>query len=195
MSKSKSKALLLTFTVVVVLAGLSSTSLLQTPQTVYSQTDYEEYLIMETNTEQELNQQNIGSGSSSNINCGTNIAGTNLLQPISCPSVPGETPSPSITVRPVVTQRLANVSINPSGTTSAEAQCNPDEVVTGGGYSFSEIRRTGSSGGGGSLPPTVFITTSFKTFAQNNAWHIEIVNPNLTGTVQVYAECLKLVPA
>jgi hypothetical protein len=90
-----------------------------------------------------------------------------------------------------------NVSINPPGTTSGEAQCNPDEVVTGGGYSFSEIRSgSGGSDGGGSLPPpTVFFTTSFKAFAQNNAWRIEIVNPNLTGTVQVYAECLKLVPA
>jgi hypothetical protein len=192
MSKSERKALLLTFALV--LTGLSSISLFQVPQAAYSQTDYEEYLITETNTEQELNQQNIGSGSSTNVNCGTNIAGTNLHQQITCPIITGEKPSPGIAVRSVVTQRVAEIPINPTGITSGEAQCNPDEVVTGGGYSFSEIRRTGSSGGGGSLPPTVFITTSFKSFAQNNAWHIEIVNPNLIGNVLVYAECLKLVP-
>lgn len=50
-----------------------------------------------------------------------------------------------------------------------------------------------------SNPPVMYVahrrnTTSFKSFSQNNAWHIEIVNPNLIGTVQVYAECLKLVP-
>jgi hypothetical protein len=94
MSKSKSKALLLTFTIV--LTGLSSTSLLQVPQAVYSQTDYEEYLNTETNTEQELNQQNVGSGSSTNINCGTNMAGTNLAQLITCPSTPVETPTPDV---------------------------------------------------------------------------------------------------
>ncbi len=93
MSESKGTALLLTFTVV--LTGLSSTSLLQVPQAAYSQTDYEEYLITETNTEQELNQQNIGSGSSSNTNCGTNIAGTNLAQPITCSSNPVEPPTPN----------------------------------------------------------------------------------------------------
>lgn len=147
--------------------------------------------------EQELNQQNIGSGSLTNINCGINLAGTNLAQPLTtCPSIPEGTPSPGITVRSVVTQRVAEIPIVSSGTTLGEAQCNADEVVTGGGYSFSEIRSSGTGGGGGgSLPPTVFITTSFESFAQNNAWHIEIVNPNLIGTVKVFAECLKLVPA
>jgi hypothetical protein len=91
---------------------------------------------------------------------------------------------------------VAEVPINHSGTTSGEVQCNPDVVVTGGGYSFSEIRTSGTGGsGGGPPPPTVFYTTSFNEFAQNNAWHIEIVNPNLTGIVLVYAECLKLIPA
>jgi hypothetical protein len=71
MSQSKSYALLLSFTVV--LTGLSTTSLLQPSQAAYSQTDYEEYLITETNNEQNLNQKNIGSGSSTNINCGANL--------------------------------------------------------------------------------------------------------------------------
>jgi hypothetical protein len=155
---------------------------------------------MEYVNEQKINQQNIRSGSLTNVTCAANVFDNNSPQSIRCPSIPGEnpTPVPGTTVIPVVTQRVANVSINPSGITSGEAQCNPDEVVTGGGYSFSEIRSgTGGSGGsGGSLPPsTVYHRISFKDFAQNNAWHIEIVNPNLTGTVQVYAECLKLVPA
>jgi hypothetical protein len=173
------------------LTGLSLTSLLQSPRTAHSQTDYEEYVILESINQQGVNQQNIGSGSSTNINCGTNIAGTNLARPITaCPDIPGETSG-----KPVVTQRSAEVPANPSGTTSAEAQCNPEEVVTGGGYELSEQRRSGGSGGGGgNLPPVVFINTSFKEFVMNNAWHIEIVNPDLTGTVKVHAECLKLVP-
>jgi hypothetical protein len=115
----------------------------------------------------------------------------------SCEIRESGTPAPGTTVIPVVTQRAANITINPSGITSGEAQCNPDEVVTGGGYSFSEIRSgTGGSVGNGSLPPpTVYYRTAFKEFAQNNSWHIEIVNPNLTGTLQVYVECLKIVPA
>jgi len=179
----------------ILMAGLG---ILQSPLLAQSQTDYEEYIIMEDIDEQKINQQNTGSGSSTNVNCGVNIAGTNLAQPITttCPTLPGETPNPGTMVIPVVTQRVANVSTNPVGTTSGEAQCNPDEVVTGGGYSFSEIRSgAGSGGGGGSLPPpTVYHRTSFKSFAENNAWHIEIVNPNLIGNVLVYAECLKLVP-
>jgi hypothetical protein len=67
-------------------------------------------------------------------------------------------------------------------------------VVTGGGHELSEQRRSGGGSGGGTLPPAViFINTSFKEFAMNNAWHIEIVNPDLTGTVRVHAECLNLV--
>jgi hypothetical protein len=115
--------------------------------------------------------KNPNKDSSTNINCGANVYDNTSPQSITCPRIPGGTPAPGTTVIPVVTQRAANVTINPSGTTSGEAQCNPDEVVTGGGYSFSELRSSGNGGsGGGSLPPpTVFITTSFKEFAQNNA--------------------------
>jgi hypothetical protein len=94
-----------------------------------------------------------------------------------------------VNLEPVVTQRSAEVPANPSGTTEAGAECNPDEVVTGGGYEISELRRVG---GGGST--SVFINTSFKEFAEDNSWHVEIVNPDLSGTVTVHAECLKLVP-
>jgi hypothetical protein len=68
---SKSNALLLSFTLV--LTGLSTTSLSHSLQAAYSQTDYEEYLIVETNTEQNLAQKNVGSGESININCAKNL--------------------------------------------------------------------------------------------------------------------------
>ena len=56
------------------IAGLSITSLLQTPKIAQSQQNYEEYLIAETNTntEQRLAQTNVGSGESINSNCGEN---------------------------------------------------------------------------------------------------------------------------
>jgi hypothetical protein len=58
MSKSKSNALLVTFSVM--LTGISITGLLQSPQTVHSQQDYEEYMVTETNNEQKLKQENTG---------------------------------------------------------------------------------------------------------------------------------------
>ena len=70
----KGNALLLTF----VSTGLSIATLLQPLQTAYSQTDYEEFIIMENINQQKINQQNIGGGSSTNIGRGTNTAGTNL---------------------------------------------------------------------------------------------------------------------
>jgi hypothetical protein len=182
MSKSKSKVLLLPL--VVLLTGLSITSLIQSPQPAHSQQDFEKYIITETNTEQKLNQKNIGSGSTVNLNCGTNVVASNSPQQITmtCQSIPGGTPTPGTTVIPVVTQRMAEIPVVPSGTTSGEAQCNPDEVVTGGGYEIT------------TRAPGTFVT-NFKELAVNNAWHIEIVNPSLTNTVRVYAECLKLVPS
>ena len=138
-----------------------------------------------------------GSGSSTNFNCGTNVIESTSTYTI-CQTIPGETPTPTpgTTVIPVVTQRMTEIPVVSSGTTSEEAQCNPDEVVTGGGYEISEFRSSGSGGTGGSLPPpTIYYNTSFKEFSENNAWHIEIVNPSLTGTVRIYAECLRLVPA
>ena len=83
MSKSKSEALLLTFTVA--LTGLSSTSLLQVPQIAHSQENFEEYLIIETKNEQKINQKNIGSGSSTNINCSQNLIGS--TSNLDCPGV------------------------------------------------------------------------------------------------------------
>jgi hypothetical protein len=182
MSKSKDNALLLTLTVMI--TGLSVTGLLQPPQIAYSQQDYEEYIIIE-NVDQRINQQNIASGSSTNINCGLNTAGTNLAQPITtCPSIPGETPSPGIAVRPVVTQRVAEIPIaEGSSSVAGEAQCNSDEVVTGGGYEISELDRAS------------MVVTTFKEFAANNAWRVEITDPDVFGTMRVFAECLKLVPA
>jgi hypothetical protein len=187
MSKTKRNLLLVPLTVLV--GGFSLTSTLQLPQ-AHSQQDYEELIITETNNEQKLNQKNIGSGSSSNLNCGTNVIESTSTS-TTCPTIPGETPTPTpgTIVIPVVTQRMAEIPIIPSGTTSGEAECNPDEVVTGGGY---EIMEVVSSGGGGGIILTSLKT--FKEFAVDNSWHIE-TNANLRGTVQVYAECLKLVPA
>jgi hypothetical protein len=177
----------------VLLTGLSLIGILHLPQAAYSQQDYEAYILMEKVDNQVLRQKNTGSGSSNNINCGTNTLASNQITQ----NVSTETPRPApVNLKPVITQRSVEVLANPSGTTSAEARCNPDEVVTGGGYELSEQRRSGGSGGGGgNLPPVIFINTSFKEFAMNNAWHIEIVNPDLTGTVKVHAECLKLLPA
>jgi hypothetical protein len=41
----------------------------------------------ETNTEQNLKQKNVGSGSSTNINCGTNNIDTTVLTTTICPTV------------------------------------------------------------------------------------------------------------
>jgi hypothetical protein len=182
MSKSKRNVLLLPM--VVLVTGLSITSLIQSPQAAHSQQDYDEYLITETNNEQKLNQKNIGSGSSSNLNCGTDIVGSDSA--LTCPSNPGEnpTPLPGTIVTPVVTQRVANVPTNPGvETTSGEAQCNPDEVVTGGGYDIPRsILRP--------LPNTIVL----KEFAADNSWHVEVSDAGVLGSIKVYAECLKLVP-
>ena len=88
-------------------------------------------------------------------------------------------------------QRMAEIPGVPSGTTSGEAECNPDEVVTGGRYEITELVSSGGGGGGGIIQ-TGFKT--FKEFAVDNSWHIE-TSANLLGTLLVYAECLKLVPA
>jgi hypothetical protein len=179
MSKSKSNALLLLFTVV--LAGLSMTNL-QPPLTARSQQDYEEYIIME-NVDQSINQKNTGSGTSTNINCGTNAAGSNL-QPIQCPQ---STPTPGAGVVPVVTQRAVTEQKSGGGVYSVTAPCNPDEVVTGGGYDFSMLTGAASAGS---------IT---KEFAVGNAWYVETLNfpPefNVEDAMTVYAECLKMVPS
>jgi hypothetical protein len=89
MSTTKSNVLL-TLTMLVI--GLSMISILQLPPLAHSQQDFEEYIISETNSEQKLNQKNIGSGSSTNFNCGTNMIDSS--QQLTCPSVLGETPIP-----------------------------------------------------------------------------------------------------
>lgn len=138
------------------------------------------------NDEQEIKQKNIGSGSSANLNCGTNVADSILFEQMTC-SIEEETPSPGpvIAIKPVVTQRTTEIPIVGSGPFVGEAQCNPDEVVTGGGYDIPRTIRVPSP-----------IVTTFKEFAVNNAWHIEVSNNDpIPGTIRVFAECLKLVPA
>jgi hypothetical protein len=183
MSNAKRNLLLVPLTVL--LGGLSLASTSQLPQTAHQQQDYEELIITETNNKQKLNQKNIGSGSTGNLNCGTNVIESTSTS-TTCPTIPGETPipTPGTTVIPVVTQRMAEIPVVPSGSTSGEAQCNPDEVVTGGGYD---------------IPRSIIIpppnTTVLKEFAANNAWHVEVFDPGVSGTMRVYAECLKLVPS
>ena len=70
MSKSKSSFLLLPM--VVLVTGLSMTSILQLPHVANSQQNYEKYIVSETDNEQKLMQENTGSGGSTNINCGRN---------------------------------------------------------------------------------------------------------------------------
>jgi hypothetical protein len=170
---------------IVLLTGLSFISILQLPKAAHSQQNYEELIITETNNDQKLNQKNIGSGSSSNLNCGTNVI-ESTSKSTTCPTMPGETPipTPGTTVIPVVTQRMAEIPVVPSGTTSGEAQCNQDEVVTGGGYD---------------IPRSILVpppnTIVLKEFAANNAWHVEVSDVGVLGSIKVYAECLKLVPA
>ena len=65
-----------------------------------------------------------------------------------------------------------------------EAECNPDEVVTGGGYDITMRTRPSSS---------IFVT-NFKELAVDNSWHVEVFDPGIFSTMRVYAECLKLVP-
>jgi hypothetical protein len=180
---SKNDVLLLA--IATMLTGLLITSLSQPLQAAYSQTDYEEYIVMES-VDQSINQQNTGSGSSTNINCGANTAGTNLAQPITCPNVPGETPSPGATI-PVVTQRAVSEEKSGGGVYSVWSPCNADEVVTGGGYDFTMLQRS---------PTAASIS---KEFAVDNGWYVETSDfrpeDNVEGTITVCAECLKLVPS
>jgi hypothetical protein len=130
--------LLLSFTLI--LTGLSTTSLLQPPQAAYSQTDYEEYLIVETNNEQKLNQKNIGTGSSTNINCGTNTITSDSPQAITtlCPSVPGQSPTPDEDFDTATFSRTVRLEPG-SGTGTAEVSCPEGTDVTGGGYELSGV--------------------------------------------------------
>jgi hypothetical protein len=146
------------------------------------------------NVDQRINQKNIGSGSSTTLNCGTNIVESDST--LTCPGIPGETPAPTprTTAIPVVTQRVTEVQVVSPITEPVvgEAQCNPDEVVTGGGY---DITKRGPASL--SPPSTVVpvIVTNFKEFSVNNAWHVEVFDPSVSGTMRVFAECFKLVPA
>lgn len=185
-SRSKSKALIATFTVMV--TGLSITSLLQSPQAAYSQTDYEEYIVMENFNQQKINQQNVGSGSSTNINCGANIAGTNLAQPVTtCPSIPDDrngNPPPNQQPQLVMTPRTETFEfpVNGDGTVTVTAECFQDEVVTGGGWIS-----PGDAGEG--------LMEILRNEPSGNAWSIKASIGAFAGQspgLTVYAMCLKM---
>jgi hypothetical protein len=156
------------------LTGFLINSLSQPLQAIYSQTDYEEYIIME-NADQRINQQNTGSGSSTNINCGTNTAGTNLAQPITCPSVPGETPT---SVKKFVTTIVSNtVPIDAVMSAIAEVSCPEGTEVTGGGYDI----------------PSDAIVTRIDA-PTDNGWKVSVSTGGPPGiSLTVYAVCGTLV--
>jgi hypothetical protein len=106
---------------------------------------------------------------------------------MTCQSIPGGTPTPGTTVTPVVTQRVVEVEFVPvPGNTVAQSPCNPDEVVTGGGFDVSEVGGTTGSNAG----------LVIEEFAVNNAWHVRTSNVDVPGgMLRVFAECLKLVPS
>jgi hypothetical protein len=56
-----------------------------------------------------------------------------------------------------------------------EVECNLDKVVTGGGYDIT------MRSGGPSSPST--IVTNFKELALNNAWHVEVFDSGIFGTM------------
>jgi hypothetical protein len=86
----------------------------------------------------------------------------------------------------VVTQRSSpDTTILPNSLGFAEALCNPGEVSTGGGYSFSPA-------GPGITPPIIF---QFRAANNDPGWQISAFNPGPSNTtIGVFAECLKLVP-
>jgi K319-like protein len=85
-------------------------------------------------------------------------------------------------VGPVITQRLsASVSIPPSGHAFAEAFCNPDEVVSGGGY--------------GTNSEKVIVTVSAPGEETNNDWFVDAQNTDtVQHSLQSFVMCLHLVP-
>jgi hypothetical protein len=188
MSSSKCKALLLTFPVII--TALTITDMFQSLQIAYSQTDYEEYLIINTNNEQGLNQQNIGSGSSANINCGTNTAGTNLVQPttVICPGVPAETPEPP--EPPTSDQEFTTTTVSsttqmpyPTSRATAEVSCPEGTDVTGGGYELRsetgvEVHQVLNT------PEDRPTENGWRTTAQVNA-----ISDEVTLLLTVYAVC------
>jgi hypothetical protein len=133
MSKSKSNSLLLTLTMMV--TSLSMTSFSPLPQAAHSQQDFEKYIVSETNNEQKLNQKNIGSGSTVNLNCGTNVVASNSPQQITmtCLSIPGGTPTPNEDFDTATFSRTVRLEPG-SGTGTAEVSCPEGTDVTGGGY-------------------------------------------------------------
>ncbi|CAN5388950.1 hypothetical protein BH18THE2_BH18THE2_20570 [soil metagenome] len=186
MSKSKSNSLLLTLTMIV--TSLSMTSFSQLSQAVYSQTDYEELIITENNNEQKLNQENTGSGSSTNINCGTNTITSNSPQPITtiCPNVPGETP-PTID-KEFATATVSNtVRMEFTSRGTAEVSCPEGTEVTGGGY---DLRPEGN------VQVHDVISTE-ENVPIENGWKatitVDAVSDEVTLLLTVYAVCGTLV--
>ena len=123
-----------------------------------------------------LNQKNIGSGSSTNINCGTNIAGTNLAQPIDCPSIPGQSPTPNEDFTTATVSKTVRIEPGTSIGT-AEVTCPEGTEVTGGGYELREV-----------IPGASFPQINAPT---DNGWKVSFRAGGLQDDVflTVYAVC------
>jgi hypothetical protein len=167
--------------------GISGVRILS--QVAYSQTDYEEYLIVETNTAQEPKQNNVGSGNSTNINCGTNIAGTHLPHPITtiCPRVPDggngegpESPTSDGEFSTTVVSNMAQIASTPRAT--AEVTCPEGTEITGGGHDLSRITDLG------------FGFVIEENEPTENGWKVTVLldglaGEELTAILTVYAVC------
>jgi hypothetical protein len=173
---SNSRRLLLPL--IVLLTGLSLTSILQLPKAAHSQQDYEELIMTETNNEQKLNQKNIGSGSSSNLNCGTNVIESTSTS-MTCTTIPGETPTSDLEF--VTTTVSDTVPFESSAT--AEVSCPEGTEVTGGGY---ELRPEDNV----QVHQNIITNENAPT---ENGWKVTLAvdtsSPEVTLLLTVYAVC------
>lgn len=182
MSDTKRDVLLLPLTAL--MTTLAITSILHT-QSAYTQQDYEELIMTETDINEKLQQENIGSGSSPNIECGINIVDSNSPQQLTCPNITGETPAPGTIIIPVVTQREGPVvTASGSGTediAESRAVCLADEVVTGGGWERIDTLTASQNRG------------IIKENKEGNEWVVTGSSTFQPITFKAYAECLRLI--
>jgi hypothetical protein len=84
------------------------------------------------------------------------------------------------------TERSNTITATDSDRQTVSVQCNSDEVVTGGGFSFHFTPESGAP----SIPP--LISESKK---QDNGWSASWIHSSPLVELTAYAECLKVVNA
>lgn len=138
---------------------------------------------MENINQQGINQQNTGSSSSTNINCGTNLVDSS--QQLTCPSTPGETPASDRELSTTIVSNTVPVPPDiPGGRlATTEVSCPDGTVVTGGGYEVQGVFEGISDGWTWLNAPT------------NNGWRtaIDVGATEDDATLTVYAICGSLV--